>query len=44
LWHCIKGKRVIPFLFGDGHAENWQLPPSCEKAGNAPAEIGSRFW
>ncbi len=28
VWHSQSGKRVIPFLFADGHTETWSFPPS----------------
>jgi len=45
-WHAYKGKRVIPFLFGDAHTEVWNYSPADEKAddSDAPPDIQFRYW
>jgi prepilin-type N-terminal cleavage/methylation domain-containing protein len=45
-WHAYKGKRVIPFLFGDGHDEVWTYSPADEYADDyqTPPNINYRFW
>ena len=46
-WHAYKGKRVIPFLFGDAHVEFWQYSPADEKVDDenaTPPDINYRFW
>jgi prepilin-type N-terminal cleavage/methylation domain-containing protein len=47
-WHAYKGKRVIPFLFGDGHNEVWNYSPADEhlddEGSAAPVNLNYRFW
>jgi len=45
-WHAYRGKRVIPFLFGDGHNEVWSYSPADEAVDDADAapDINYRFW
>jgi hypothetical protein len=45
-WHAYKGKRVIPFLFGDGHNEVWQFSPADERVDDDdfPPNIQYRYW
>jgi prepilin-type N-terminal cleavage/methylation domain-containing protein len=44
-WHRLKGKRVFPLLFGDGHTENFAFPPSYENDnGSGTPNINARFW
>ena len=45
-WHAYKGKRVIPFLFGDGHNEVWNYTPADEHVDDidAPPNLNYRFW
>jgi hypothetical protein len=45
-WHAYRGKRVIPFLFGDGHNEVWSYSPADEAEDDADAapDINYRFW
>ena len=45
-WHAYKGKRVIPFLFGDGHNEVWNFSPADEHVDDDDAlpNINYRYW
>jgi|HubBroStandDraft_1064217.scaffolds.fasta_scaffold33470_1 hypothetical protein len=45
-WHAYKGRRVIPFLFGDGHNEVWSYSPADENEDDtdAPPNLQARFW
>jgi prepilin-type N-terminal cleavage/methylation domain-containing protein len=47
-WHAVKGKRVIPFLFGDDHVSFWNYSPADENwADNLDpnsADINYKFW
>jgi prepilin-type N-terminal cleavage/methylation domain-containing protein len=45
-WHSNKGKRVIPFLFGDAHTEIWNYSPADERLddNDAAPNINYRFW
>jgi prepilin-type N-terminal cleavage/methylation domain-containing protein len=43
-WHAYKGKRVIPFLFGDDHAESWQFAPSDLQSPSATVDLNYKYW
>jgi hypothetical protein len=45
-WHAYKGRRVIPFLFGDGHNEVWNYSPADEHVDDQDAapNINYRYW
>jgi prepilin-type N-terminal cleavage/methylation domain-containing protein len=45
-WHAYKGKRVIPFLFGDGHDEVFSYSPADEHADDIDAapDIQFTYW
>jgi prepilin-type N-terminal cleavage/methylation domain-containing protein len=45
-WHAYRGKRVIPFLFGDGHNEIWPFSPADERVDDddLPPDIQYRYW
>ncbi len=46
-WHAYRGKRVIPFLFGDGHNEVWTYSPADELKDDNDVmtpDINYRFW
>jgi len=45
-WHAYKGRRVIPFLFGDGHTEVWNFSPADEHIDddNSQPNINYRYW
>jgi len=46
-WHAYKGKRVIPFMFGDGHNEIWNYSPADEHIDDidlTTPNINNRYW
>jgi prepilin-type N-terminal cleavage/methylation domain-containing protein len=45
MWHHQAGKRVIPLLFGDNHAEDFKFPSSYQtRSPQEPPDMNWDFW